>query len=226
MKEIQSMILEEFQIKVILIHGFNKQSKDMDTLKNYLTNVGYECISPDLPLTYGRLEEAVSLLENLMEDIFLSLEKDEKIYFVGHSTGGLVIRLFLEKTNHLTKIKRCVLIATPSHGSELAEIGMKIKPFSNLFKTIQSLSPSNTEYYPFAHTHDVEIAAIAGNKNNMLLGNLLKTENDGRVEVRSVYYPELTDFIVLPYGHKDIHHEKETAEYVEHFFKTGKLKEN
>jgi pimeloyl-ACP methyl ester carboxylesterase len=213
-----------FTIKVILLHGFNKNSNDMNSLKNFLTEAGYDCLSLDLPLTYGELDDAVTILEDNLKNIFSSLEKDEKVYFVGHSTGGLVIRKFLQNTTYHEKIGRCVLIATPNNGSKLADIGIKFKPFANTYKTIQCLSSDNPNGFTELSKDNFEIAAIAGSNSNLLLGRLLNEENDGRVEVNSVFYPELSDFIILPFGHKDIHHQKETADYVQSFFMTGKFK--
>jgi pimeloyl-ACP methyl ester carboxylesterase len=196
----------------------------MRALQNYLTEKGFSCNCPDLPLTYKELEDAVLLLENMIEEIFSTLEHDEKVHFIGHSTGGLVIRKFLQKTKYHSKIGRCVLIATPNHGSKLADIGVKIKPFANHYKMVKSLSSSQLKCLSIPYIKGIEIAAIAGNNRNLLLGRFLKGDNDGRVEVRSVYDPELSDFIILPYGHKIIHHQKDTAECIERFFKTGKLK--
>jgi hypothetical protein len=75
----------------------------------------------------------------------------------------------------------------------------------------------------FTSVPDVEIAAIAGNKNNLFLGNLIRDENDGRVELSSVFYPELKDIITLPFGHIEIHHQQETAKWVDTFLRTGKF---
>lgn len=195
----------------------------MSSLKKYLEENGYDCVCPNLPLTYKEIEYAVSLLENKFEDVLPSLKEDEKICFVGHSTGGLVIKKFLQNTNHLSKIGRCVLIATPNHGSKLADISSKLKPYYSLFKTLKSISSVHLEKNPIPHTEGIEIGAIAGSKNDLLLGRLLKEENDGRVEVHSVFYPELTDFLILPYGHKTIHYQKDTLECVIRFFETGKF---
>ena len=62
---------------------------------------------------------------------------------------------------------------------------------------------------------------IAGNKNKLLFGRLIKSENDGRVAVDSVSFEGLKEFIVLPYHHKEIHHRQETAELVHRFLQEG-----
>lgn len=183
--------------------------------------LGYECIVPDLPLTYKEFDFAANVLESLLEE--LTLTKEEKVHLVGHSTGGLVIRKLIAETDYSDKIGRCVLIATPNKGSKLADIAGKIKPVVKIFKTLRSLNYEYIEQIDLTPKSNIEIAAIAGNRNNLFLGNLIGEENDGRVEVHSVYYPELKDYLTLPYGHAEIHHQPETAKMVDTFIRTGKF---
>ncbi|MCS7464920.1 hypothetical protein N0M98_33090 [Paenibacillus doosanensis] len=143
---------------------------------------------------------------------------------IGHSSGGLVIRKFLSDTRYLDYVHKCVLIATPNRGTRLASYADQVsKTSTRIFKTLQSLHPEYIDSLNLKET-GIEIGAIAGNRNNLLLGKLLNDDNDGRVEVSSVYYDGLTDFTILPYGHKEIHYQKETAELVVHFIKKGTFK--
>lgn len=196
----------------------------MIPLERNLEQLGYECITPNLPLTYREFDYSAFLLDGILEEIIKSnIAKDEKIHLVGHSTGGLVIRKLVSKTKYASRIGRCVLIATPNRGSKLAKIAANLKPVVEIYKTLKSLNYEYIEQIDLTSQSDIEIAAIGGNKNNLLLGNLIGDVNDGRVELRSVYYPELTDFITLPYGHNEIHHQPETAKMVDAFLKTGKF---
>ncbi|WP_245684750.1 alpha/beta hydrolase [Orenia metallireducens] len=211
--------------KVILIHGYNKNQKDMITLKENLTKLGYNGLLVSLPLTFKRIEYCTSLFEERVEEIIPTLDKNEKISLVGHSTGGLIIRHFLSKTKHTAKIDRSVLIATPNQGSQLATIAAKLSTtFTKVFKTLDSLHPNNIKKLNLKDISTVEVGAIAGNKSNLLLGKLLAEENDGRVQISSVNYYGLKDFIILPYGHKEIHHQFRTAELVDSFLRIGQFK--
>lgn len=212
-----------FVIKVILIHGFNKNSRDMRQLRRNLESLGYECFSPNLQLTYKEIEHAAFVLEGILKEITFNLKENERIHLVGHSTGGLVIRKLIVNTKYIEKIGRCVLIATPNNGSKLATIAGSMRVFVELYKTLKSLSYESVRQLHLENDPKIEMAAIAGNKNNLWLGSLIGDENDGRVEVESVYFPHLKDFLVLPYGHKEIHHQAETAKRVDAFLRTGKL---
>lgn len=211
-------------IKAILIHGYSKDPKDMKPLEQNLERFGYECIIPNLPLTFKEFDYSALLLEDMLDELIESnLNNEEKINLIGHSTGGLVIRKFISKTKHTPSIGRCVLIATPNKGSKLANLATTITPVGEIYRTLKSLKYEYIEQMDFTSVPDVEIAAIAGNKNNLFLGNFIRDENDGRVELNSVFYPGLKDFITLPYGHNEIHHQQETARWVDTFLKTGKF---
>ncbi|WP_052015939.1 lipase family alpha/beta hydrolase [Halalkalibacter hemicellulosilyticus] len=208
-------------IRAMLIHGFNKQSDDMKPLQHHLEELGYTCLLPELPLTFQDVEDATALLEEVMSKLDTSI--GEKVHLIGHSTGGLVIRKLITNRKYMDTIGRCVLIATPNKGNKLAMLASKVKLYTKIYKTVKSLTQEKIDSYQFSHDHKIEIAAIAGNKSRLWLGRLLDKANDGRVEVASVYFPELTDFATLPYGHKEIHHQKETAAMVDRFLREGRL---
>lgn len=196
----------------------------MQPLKHHLQAIGYECFVPDLKLTFHEIETSVFLFEGFVETIIqFHLIEGETIHFVGHSTGGLIIRKWLESTNYKQYIGRCVFVATPNNGSQLAEIATKIKPYANIFQTLKSLTKQATATIN-KDFKGIEMAAIAGNKNNLLFGQLIGGDNDGRIELESVFFPQLKAFTVLPYGHKEIHHQLETANYIDTFLKKGLFK--
>lgn len=210
--------------KVVLIHGFMRDCRDMLPLKKNLGILGYEGMLVNLPLTYKRLEHSVLVLEDILNDLILNLKEQEKIYLVGHSTGGLVIRSWLAQSKHGSKINRSVLLVTPNQGSELADLaGKYFRVLPAICKTLASLQSSQVRKLPGLSKCPGEIGAIAGNKNNLLLGRLLKGENDGRVTVESVRLAGLKDFVILPFGHMEIHKEFSTAQRVAQFLSLGKF---
>ncbi|MGO0062789.1 alpha/beta fold hydrolase [Brevibacillus fluminis] len=210
--------------KAILIHGFNKSKSDMKSLEDHLERQQLECISVNLPLTFEKIEHCAFIFEGIFEKIIQEMNGEGKISLIGHSSGGLVIRKFLSDTRFLLNVHKCVLIATPNNGTKLADYADKFsKPYTRIYKTLQSLRTKNIEALNLKDT-EVDIGAIAGNKSDLLLGKLLNYPNDGRVEVDSVYYKGLKDFVVLPYGHKDIHYQRETADLIVNFIKNGKFR--
>ncbi|AJY74240.1 alpha/beta fold hydrolase [Paenibacillus beijingensis] len=210
--------------KVMLLHGFSKNKKDMMELQANLSRHHFACMPIDLPLTFKSIEHCAVVLEGIFDGLVPALKTGEKISLVGHSSGGLVIRKFLSDTKHLDRVNKCILIATPNQGSELADFLAKVSRTGvKIFKTLESIRGKSVRHLNMKET-DVKVGVIAGNNSNLLLGKLLKGDNDGRVTVESVYFDGMYDFIVLPYGHKDIHYRKETADLIRKFIASSKFK--
>ncbi|WP_017753450.1 lipase family alpha/beta hydrolase [Calidifontibacillus oryziterrae] len=211
--------------KIVLVHGYYKTSKDMRSLKAHLEEMGYKGVLVDLPLTFKSIDYCSSLFEDKVSKIMIDLKSEEKVHLIGHSTGGIVIRHFLSNEKNQQNVHRCVLIATPNQGSQLASIaGKTSRRLVNVFQTLRSLQPEEILAMDLIKHSPIEIGAVAGNNNNLLLGKLLKNDNDGRVTIEEVYYKELHDFTIAPFGHKDIHYQKEVAQLIHHFLQTGKFK--
>lgn len=208
--------------KVVLVHGYFKNEKDMFALKSELEKAAFEVVTINLPLTFKKLKSTLPFFKTEIEKIISEPDAAEKIHFVGHSTGGLLIRRFLAVTEYKDRIGRIVLIAAPNKGSKLAGFAKKyFKPLTDIFKTLSSIEYDNVKRLDLAAAGDYEMAAIAGNNCNLFFGRLLSKENDGRIRVESVKIPDLKDFAVLPFGHKDIHYQGETAVMVANFLNFG-----
>lgn len=204
---------------VLLLHGFNKSSKDMAALSKYLETFGFHCHSLTLPLTRREFDRVTQLVANEVEE--LARSNGSTVHLVGHSTGGLLIRHLLTDRSVAVRIGRCVQLATPNKGSQLAMLADTIKGYTDYFRTLKSLHTAYIEKLSLINDTPIEMGAIAGTTSNLWLGRFIKGENDGRVEVSSVDIPELTDFTTLPFGHKDIHYHYETAVLIARFLNTG-----
>lgn len=205
--------------QVLLLHGFNKNARDVQQLASNLESLTFQCRSITLPLTRQEFDQSFQLVMEEIEK--MSSRQNGGIHLVGHSTGGLLIRKVLTDSDASKKIGRCVQIATPNQGSQLATIAGSIKGYTGWFRTLKSLDASYIQKLRLSNEQGIEVGAIAGTHNNLWLGKLLKGENDGRVEVASVDIPDLTDFTTLHYGHKEIHYQYETAVLTARFLKTG-----
>ena len=203
---------------VVLLHGFNRTKRDMATLEKFFRSQGYHVSAPDLTILFSSLEDCTKKFEQEFNRI---QSKYDRVHFVGHSFGGLILRLFLSR-NRVPNLGRCVLIATPNKGSELADIMARyFNPVVLLFKPYQAIQPCGIKIPPPMNDPPPEMGAIAGNRNKLLLGRLIKSENDGRVPVDSVPFEGMKEFIILPYHHEEIHHRQETAELVLRFIQEG-----
>ncbi len=211
---------EREEIKILLLHGFYRDGSDMVTLKEYLEEMGYQATALDLPLTFDELEDSSQLLEERIDQLAVDLSQGERIALVGHSTGGLVIRHYLQRSEKTDLIGNCVLIATPNQGSSLAGTVAGISStFVDYFATLDSISPERVAETELYQRGEVAVGAIAGNSESLVTSRLLEDENDGLVEVSSVKYDGLEDFIVIPYSHQRIHYQPLTAQLVDNFLR-------
>ena len=209
---------------VILVHGFNRSQSDMFPMKHFLQDYGYQAITVNLPLRFSTLNRCVSVFKEQLQQIMVQHRDYNKIHLVGYSMGGLVIRSFLA-CNDIPQLGRCVLIATPNQGTKLADISEKyLKPLVLIVRPLQVLTTNCLNIGQPMNQSKIEIGVIAGNKNNHPLGVFLTPDSDGLVEVESTKYTDMSDFIIVPYGHLEIHRQTATAQLVHRFLQTGSFR--
>jgi len=205
----------------ILIHGFNRNRIDMSFLEQGLKSSVFETFSVNLPATFGCFNDC---LEAIDKQVRILLERKSSVNCVAHSMGGLVAREYFSRSPYRAKIRSLVLIATPHSGSELADIACRIPFYTKVFPLLKSaVARGGTAHLPRMKADRTGV--IAGSKNDSLLGRLfLSDPSDGRVSVESVQVEDADEFLVLPYGHHEIHHRPETLALVETFLSAGSFR--
>lgn len=215
--------MKENKILVVLVHGFFRNYKDMEVLKLYLNDFGYEGYRVNLPTTFNNFETIYESFKKQLLD--LDTTNYTKIHLVGHSMGGLIIRYYLSK-HKMPKLGRCVFIGTPNKGTRLADIGLKTPLLASILKPIKALHSKALAIDLPQNEPIPDIGIIAGSNHRLITGCFLEKPNDGRVEVAATKLetPLMKDFMELNYVHTKIHKEKVTAELVCHFLEFGKFK--
>lgn len=201
---------------VVLVHGFFKAQRDMRYLEQGLREAGYETLSVNLPTTLGSMEECVDSLSIQIAN----LEKEYSINYVAHSMGGLIVRAYVASHGN-RNVGKCVFISTPHGGSGLASIAESVPFFSSIFKPIRAFLPTSG-YRRISKKEGLRVGVIAGSRSAGIMGKLfLKKPSDGRVEVECVAAKDADESIVLPFGHKEIHHQYCTLLNVLEFLQSG-----
>jgi pimeloyl-ACP methyl ester carboxylesterase len=215
--------MKENKILVVLVHGFFRNYKDMEVLKLYLNDFGYEGYTVNLPTTFNNFETIYESFKKQLLD--LDTANYTSIHLVGHSMGGLIIRYYLSK-HKIPKLGRCVFIGTPNQGTRLADIGLKIPMLASILKPIKVLNSKAPAIGLPQNEPIPDIGIIAGSNHRLITGCFLEKPNDGRVEVAATKLepPLMKDFMELNYVHTKIHKEKATAELVCHFLEFGKFR--
>lgn len=163
---------------IIFIHGMFQNPKSWEKWTAYFTALGYNCIAPAWPLHQG---EPAALRENPpaglgdlhLDDIILEIEtlvlKHDKPILIGHSVGGLIVQLLVNRETASAGIaidsvapnamldfdwgffKNSALIANPFKGNE--PFFMDEESFHGAFANTLSKEASDEAYAEFA-THD------------------------------------------------------------------------
>ena len=189
----------------------------MAFLEKGLGESGFATISVDLPARFGTLEACLEAMHLQVRNV---VREYQTVNFVAHSMGGLLTRAYI---NHVQQanVGKCVFIATPHQGSRLAGLAGRIPGYSRIFQIVNPILPGS-DFEPPGFPEGTRLGLIAGNKNRLCLGRLfLSDQSDGRIEVSSVQSKDADEFIVLPYGHKEIHHQQETLALVRNFLING-----
>ncbi len=204
--------------KVIVLHGLRRTSRHMRKLALHLEECGYAVLNIDYPSTKLKLEELVEVIWFKIRPL---VSEGQKIHFVGHSMGGLLIRMILHKYR-LEALGRVVQIGTPNRGSEVVTLLKNKWLFKKVFGPAgQQLSE---EISKVLGKVDYELGGIAGNFNRFsLFRKVFKTENDGSVSVESTKIDGMKDHIVIKTAHTLLPYNKEVQRQTAHFLKHGKF---
>jgi pimeloyl-ACP methyl ester carboxylesterase len=206
---------------VIFIHGIVRSSKSMTTLTRLAEDHHMTGLEFDYPSTQIDIHQCAEYLHQCID----GLEGVEKIHFVVHSMGGLVIRAYLDKHRD-PRIGRLVMLGTPNQGARMAD---HLKG-TLLFKTVfgpagQQLVTDPQGLIPKLPIPDFEFAIIAGARGDGKGWNpFIAGDDDGTVEVTSTRLPGAADFITIPVIHAFMMRDQAVGEHALRFLETGSLR--
>lgn len=209
---------------VILIHGLVRSSKSMRKLERHLAldQAGWQTFSFGYPSTQVDIAQAAEYLDSAIE----SLEGIERIHFVVHSMGGLVVRAWQAQHSD-PRIGRMVMIATPNQGAELADRFERNMLFRAVYGPAgRQLVSAPDGFIASLPTPGFEFGVIAGGRGTERGYNpLIPGDDDGTVSVESTRLPGAADFILLDRLHTFLITAPETREYTLRFLKEGRFRE-
>lgn len=203
--------------KVFLIHGLFMNGAIMRYLEKQLQQRGYEVIVFSYRTIKHPLHENAILLQDFVKHHHQS---GDICHFVGHSLGGLLIRLAYE-LSPVYFTGRIVTIGTPHNGSHVAH-----RVAHDIYRDILGKA------YEDALDGDlptwqgtVDLGSIAGSKCvgiGMAMRDLEKP-NDGTVAVAETQLKHQTDHIQIPLSHTALVFSQRVAKQVDNFLKHGQF---
>jgi len=203
---------------VVLLHGIFRSSKAMKRVQDRLEQDGYLVVPFDYPST--RVDIASSA--KMLGDVVKSLDGVEKISFVTHSMGGLVVRSWLGDGGD-PRARCLVMMGTPNKGAEVADI---LRDW-HLYRLIlgpagQQLVAHESGAIAKLPVPEIPFAVIAGGKGTDEGYNpLVPGDDDGLVAVSSARLEGAEDSITLPVLHSFLPFNADVIDAVSLYLKAG-----
>lgn len=208
---------------VVLLHGMARTENSMAKMAKALINEGYNVVN------YGYPSTSLTIAEIAMEHVPNAIAQcgnPEKVNFVTHSLGGIVLRKYLSQ-KILYNLGRVVMLGPPNKGSEVVD-NLKNIPGYKLINGPAGLELGTgddsvpNKLGPVTYP----VGIIAGSSTfNPLLSQMLPNPDDGKVSVESTKVEGMAEHIVLPVTHTFMMKNNAVIEQVITFLKTGKFKQ-
>ena len=206
---------------VIVLHGMGRTWRSMWWLSRALKQAGYIVHNTGYPSTHHHIQW---LADRYIKPVAKQLGKAERIHFVTHSLGGILVRQYLQ-AHQLPEGSRIVMLAPPNHGSEVADKLRNWLPYQwvngpagQQLGTDPDSIPNRLKPIPY------ESGIIAGDKStNPLFSSWINGDDDGKVSVSSARLMEMKDFITVHCGHTMIMNNAHVIRQVIHFIEHGRF---
>ena len=212
---------------VILLHGLIRTNRSMLKIEKALNAVGYKVYN----CSYPSRKQAIELLsETVIDAAIRHCRKNfqpERIHFVTHSMGGILIRFYLAQHN-IEHLGRVVMLAPPNAGTELVDRLSGLQLFTLINGPAAGQLGTDASSLPKSlGPVNYEVGIIAGNRSlNLLYSALIPGENDGKVSTRNTRLEGMADFIVLPYAHNFMMNRPQVIEQTITFLQKGVFNHN
>ncbi|MBB6095386.1 pimeloyl-ACP methyl ester carboxylesterase [Povalibacter uvarum] len=209
------------QEHVVVLHGLGRSAASMFFMAKGLERAGYDVCNIDYTSSAASIEELAA------NEVLPAIERcwtlrPERIHFVTHSLGGIVVRQ-LVADGSLPHIGRVVMLGPPNQGSELADtlVAWEIPetlhpPAARQLTTGGDSLPRRLGPPPF------EVGVIAGDRSvNPLLSRLIPGPDDGKVSVTAAKLEGMQDFLLLHTTHTFMMNRREVIARTICFLRSG-----
>lgn len=199
---------------VLLLHGLGRSRASFSGLEAALRAAGYQVSGVGYPSTRRTLAANAATLDALIAE----LEGVDRISFVTHSLGGLLVRELLARGPHWRariEIESIVMTAPPSRGSALADRLQHVPPVNWILGA--GLAAATTGAVSTLPAPDAPFGIVAGGNGRGGHNPWLAGDDDFLVTVEETRLPGAADWVRVDAGHTFIMNHPRTVDAILRF---------
>jgi len=207
---------------VVFVHGLGRTSNSLNFMSREVNQTLRHLVINE---TYPSKKQTIEELATEYIPKWVKLCRGlEKVNFVTHSMGGIMVRYYLENVHRPENLGHVVMMAPPNHGSEIVD---KYGVFTSAI-----LGPANRQLGTSPDSlpnrlgpADYSLGIIAGNKTANPLSHLIFDKpNDGKVTVESSKLEGMKEHKVMPVTHTFMMEKREVIDQVISFLYRGRFR--
>ena len=211
---------------VVLLHGLARTAMSMNPMQRALVEAGFETANIDYPSREYRIEELARIAVPEGLEACRAKESVERIHFVTHSLGGILLRQYLSEET-IAELGRVVMLGPPNQGSAAVDELRDLPGFDWLNGPAGLQLGKGAESVPLQlGPATFELGVIAGNQTiDPITSSVLENPDDGRVSVADTRLEGMADFVEVDHSHAFMMRMAEPIRLTIRFLKNGTFSE-
>ncbi len=209
---------------VVLLHGLARTSSSLREMQLALEEDGYYTANVDYPSRDHEIAELATIAVGEGLATCRAIEDVEKIHFVTHSLGGILVRQYLS-TESVDELGRVVMLGPPNQGSGAVDDLDGVPGFDWINGPAGRQLGQGEGSVPLQlGPVDFELGIIAGNRTiDPITSAVLDNPDDGRVSVEDTKVEGMADFVVVEHSHAFMMRMRGPIELTKEFLRTGRF---
>jgi pimeloyl-ACP methyl ester carboxylesterase len=198
----------------------------MNPMQRALAEEGFETVNIDYPSRDYSVEELADIAIPKGVDACRAVDGVERIHFVTHSLGGILLRQYLSEAE-IAGLGRVVMLGPPNQGSAAVDELRDWPGFDWLNGPAGLQLGKGEESVPLRlGAATFELGVIAGNRSiDPITSAVLENPDDGRVSVADTKLAGMTDFVEVAHSHAFMMRMREPIRLTIHFLRNGTFSE-